>query len=310
MVTYNSASYVAQAIESVLCQSYENLELLICDDCSTDETWDIVQSYRDPRIKAIRNTHNLGEYPNRNQAVQLARGEYLIYIDGDDILYAHGLEFMVRMLHAFPDCATAIARPWSEKMIYPVELNPHQLYQSAFLGEGAFAINFAHLLFRTSVLRNVGGLSTRFRGGDTWVQYRIALTHPALLISDGLAWWRRTPGQASEKLLQSHGAIMESLHCRREFLEHPLCPLTTKEKEDAFANIYGGFVRIVLRHFARGRARLARQLLREANLPSEAWRYAGVPGRYPAFSDINAANPLAAGQERSPFARLLSGTPK
>src|ERR1039458_6787046 len=91
MVTFNSAKYVAQAIESILAQDFSSFELLICDDCSTDQTWAIIQGYVDTRIRAIRNDKNIGEYANRNQALFRAEGKYLIFIDGDDYLYPHCL---------------------------------------------------------------------------------------------------------------------------------------------------------------------------------------------------------------------------
>src|SRR5258706_6333730 len=94
MVTYNSARYLTEAIESVLAQEFEDFELLICDDCSRDDTWQIASRYDDPRIRAVRNEFNMGEYQNRNQALRLARGKYVMFLDGDDFLYPHGLGFM------------------------------------------------------------------------------------------------------------------------------------------------------------------------------------------------------------------------
>src|SRR5438046_2702713 len=105
MVTHNSEKYVAEAIESVLAQDFRNFELLICDDCSTDRTWELIKRYSDRRIRAIRNETNLGEYPNRNKALYLARGRYFMFIDGDDYIYPHGLGFMVKMIDRFPKAA-------------------------------------------------------------------------------------------------------------------------------------------------------------------------------------------------------------
>lgn len=303
-VTYNSAKYVASAIESVLCQSYENLELVICDDCSTDGTWEIVQNYQDPRIRAFRNPKNIGEYANRNQALGLAEGKYVIYIDGDDIIYPHGLEFMVKMLEAFPDCGMAMARPWSEKFVYPVELSPREFFLCQFLGQDVSAINFAHLLMRTESLRDVGGLSTRYKSGDTYIQYHIALKYSCLLISDGLAWWRRTPGQASEKLLRSHELALEGVQYRLEALRSKECPLREEEIDRAKANVYGGFIRLAIRCAIKGRVATGFNLLRKARVPIRAWKYLLVPGRYTYMSDISAARPMAVKIERNPLSRI------
>ncbi len=74
-VCYNSEKYLSDTITSVLAQSYRQFEYLILDDDSTDSSWDIIQKFADPRIKAIRNETNLGEYKNRNKAIELSTGE-------------------------------------------------------------------------------------------------------------------------------------------------------------------------------------------------------------------------------------------
>lgn len=304
MVTYNSERYITEAIESVLCQSQENLELVICDDCSTDNTWNIIQSYSDSRIRAFRNPENIGEYPNRNQAIKLAKGEYLIFIDGDDILYPHGLEFMVRMLDAFPDSAMAMARPWNEKIIYPVEFTPRQIYLSEYLGRGMVAINFAHLMMRTSVLRSVGGLSTEYQAGDVHIQHLIGRSHKCLLINDGLAWWRRTPGQVSDVILKRHFGAAEAFKFRCEFLDHESCPLTEEETRIAYANLYGGFIRMVLRYVLKGRFKYVLHLLNKAKVPMKAWSYIFIPMRHNYMNDVTAASPAKVDLQRNPLAKI------
>ena len=85
-VTYNSEAYVRDAIESILASSYVNFELLIQDDQSVDSTWTIIGEYKDTRIKAVRNEVNIGEYPNRNRALERVTGKYVLFIDGDDMI--------------------------------------------------------------------------------------------------------------------------------------------------------------------------------------------------------------------------------
>src|SRR5260221_4384599 len=102
MVTYNSSAFLDEAIRSVLSQSYTNFEIVICDDNSTDNSWDLICSYNDNRIKKWRNETNIQEYPNRANAIDRASGEYLIFIDGDDIIYPHGLQFMMEFAIRFP----------------------------------------------------------------------------------------------------------------------------------------------------------------------------------------------------------------
>lgn len=84
---YNVEKYIDKAIESVLSQDFKNYELIIVNDGSTDKTLDIVKKYKDKRIKIINHKKNSGLSCARNTAVSVAKGEYILYLDGDDTLY-------------------------------------------------------------------------------------------------------------------------------------------------------------------------------------------------------------------------------
>jgi glycosyltransferase involved in cell wall biosynthesis len=88
MTAYNREQFIAEAIESVLNNSYRNIELIIVDDGSTDKTIDIAKGYEqsDSRVKVYINQKNLGDYPNRNKAATYATGDFMMYVDSDDKL--------------------------------------------------------------------------------------------------------------------------------------------------------------------------------------------------------------------------------
>ena len=104
MASYNRAEYIAEAIESVLASTYTNFELIIVDDASTDNTFSIAKSYqqKDSRIRLFKNEKNLGQFPNRNKAADLAIGEFLINADSDDTVFPDGIERCVDAMLAFP----------------------------------------------------------------------------------------------------------------------------------------------------------------------------------------------------------------
>ena len=83
---YNAAAYIAETIESVFAQTYTNWEMLIVNDCSKDNTAEIVQSYaaKDKRIKLINLEQNSGAAAARNTAIQNAKGMYIAFLDSDD----------------------------------------------------------------------------------------------------------------------------------------------------------------------------------------------------------------------------------
>jgi glycosyltransferase involved in cell wall biosynthesis len=126
LCSYNGARFIARAIESVLGQTFTDLELLVVDDASSDETCATVNDYTDPRVRLVRNDKNLGNARNRSRAVRLARGKLIKFVDQDDwiaptcvaehkrVFDAHpsvGLSFSPRTL-AFEDETSDLAREW------------------------------------------------------------------------------------------------------------------------------------------------------------------------------------------------------
>lgn len=83
---YNGGKYISQCIESILPQSYSNLEIVIIDDCSTDNTCDIIDQYKDERIRVIENNKNIGLVNNWNKCVHLSRGDWVKFVFQDDII--------------------------------------------------------------------------------------------------------------------------------------------------------------------------------------------------------------------------------
>lgn len=96
MPSYNTASYIAESIQSVLAQSYKDWELIIVDDCSSDNTDQIVKPLiSDERIKYIKNEKNSGAAISRNRALQEAKGKWIAFLDSDDLWMPEKLEKQV-----------------------------------------------------------------------------------------------------------------------------------------------------------------------------------------------------------------------
>lgn len=95
---YNTEKYISDMIESVLQQTYTYFELIIVDDASTDRTAQIVQSFRDKRIKLIRHTSNKGPGAARNTAIEAASGKWMAVLDADDQWQPNRLERLVGVL--------------------------------------------------------------------------------------------------------------------------------------------------------------------------------------------------------------------
>lgn len=103
MTTYNSAPFLRETIDSVLSQSLTNFELVIVDDGSTDETCEIIRSYRDKRIFLYTRSENRGVGYSLQEALSYAKGEFVIKVDSDDISVADRFEKQVDFLAKHPD---------------------------------------------------------------------------------------------------------------------------------------------------------------------------------------------------------------
>lgn len=108
--TYNGATFVRQTIESVLAQSYAPLELIVCDDGSSDATLEIVRSFGD-RLRLVQQ-QNRGVAAARNRAVSEARGELVAFLDHDDVWEPELLSTLVPQLLAHPEWGLVYADSW------------------------------------------------------------------------------------------------------------------------------------------------------------------------------------------------------
>lgn len=102
MPAYNAERYIGQAIESVLAQRYAQWELIVVNDGSGDGTAGVVAQYDDPRIRVIHQ-ENQGEAAARNRALDEMRGEFVAFLDADDVFYPRHLETTVRHLQEHPE---------------------------------------------------------------------------------------------------------------------------------------------------------------------------------------------------------------
>jgi glycosyltransferase involved in cell wall biosynthesis len=103
MPVYNGARYIRQAIDSLLVQTYKEFEILIINDGSTDNSVEIINSYKDSRIKLLHNPKNMGLVATRNLGVQEAKTELVGFLDCDDIATPDRLQRQVEFLDAHPD---------------------------------------------------------------------------------------------------------------------------------------------------------------------------------------------------------------
>ena len=137
---YNAAAYIAETIESVLAQTYTNWEMLIVNDCSKDNTVEIVQSYaaKDKHIKLINLKQNSGAAAARNTAIKNAKGRYIAFLDSDDLWKKEKLqkqiEFMQQNGYAFTYTSYEHFKEIKENIQHQVQIPKSLNYNQALKG--------------------------------------------------------------------------------------------------------------------------------------------------------------------------------
>jgi glycosyltransferase involved in cell wall biosynthesis len=161
MAAHNTASVIGQAIESMLAQTFEAWELIIVDDGSTDETWDIVRDYGDPRIKPQRLQQNVGAAKARNIAVAQAQGRFLAIVDSDDISRPNRLELLAAALRRDSTLAVASGQvvhllpDGTERPLVPYPTDEAEV--ALRFRRGVMGVAHAACMMRKAVFMRYGG---------------------------------------------------------------------------------------------------------------------------------------------------------
>jgi len=100
--TYNRAHLIGRAIESVLNQTYQDFELIVVDDGSTDNTQEVMKAFRDKRVRNIRHSRNTGAAAARNRGITASRGKYIAFQDSDDEWLSEKLRKQINVLNGSP----------------------------------------------------------------------------------------------------------------------------------------------------------------------------------------------------------------
>lgn len=289
-ISYNSSPYLKQTIESVLAQSYSAIEYIIYDDCSGDDSWKIIESFSDPRIKKYRNATNIGEYANRTKAIQQATGKYVIFIDGDDYIYPNALQVFATYVNMFPECAMFFSREWDPRILYPYKVDPVNIYRFEYLDGGIIGGNFTKVLFKREVLRAYS-FPANVRQGDTYIQLKIAQTQTGVAIPEGLTWWRRRKGNATENLFRNESHLAETINYRIGLLNEG-CPLPESEIEQAKVIIYGLYLRQLVRMVTRFKWSLVLFLVKRVHVPAKYYKSIFTPAQLNYFKHVTGDQPL------------------
>ena len=194
MAVYNGAAYLNAAIESILNQTFNDLELLIVNDGSTDATKNIIKSYTDPRIRLINNEFNRGIAYSRNRGWQEAYGDFVAVLDGDDIALPNRIELQYAHLIKNPGLAmtgghaeviNSKSQPTGDYYMMPTkpgEVSIALLFRNVFVN--------STVMFRKENLKEVGGYRDIGICDDYELAFRLNELYPVDNIDQVLVQYR------------------------------------------------------------------------------------------------------------------------
>ena len=207
MPTYNSQMFLEQAIVSVLSQTYQDFELVICDNCSSDDTERIINLYseKDSRIRFFKNPENLGLFENCNQCIRHSSGEYINIMHSDDVMLPRNIEVKVEIFEKYPNVGlvgSSIEVIDGENNPVTWDLNPDwSKYKQDIIESGRdWLINkisannpicFPYVFLRKSVLDKSGLFNSKYAFvGDFDMWLRVALHCDVYFIQETLGKYR------------------------------------------------------------------------------------------------------------------------
>lgn len=192
--TYNSARYLAAAVQSVIDQAWTDWELIIVDDGSTDGTADLIAAkFHDPRVRLVRQP-NQGDAAARNTGIRISSSPLLAFLDADDLWKPEKLKQQVRVLHERPDvdvvyCGIEVETisssgdSLSRRITHPPDIREPTLYEELLI-RNIITGSHSSVMLRRSVLESEGMFDARFRISDIDLWIRLALGHAFFAIHE------------------------------------------------------------------------------------------------------------------------------
>lgn len=227
---FNGADYIRQSLDSLLNQTYSDFEIIIIDDCSTDQTAAISQEYADPRIRYYRNDTNSGIVYSLNRAISLADGEYIARMDADDICMPTRLEKQAEYLDNNP--SVGLISTWFElfgerKGTIQYETDPKRIKCKLL-----FSLQLLHpgWMFRRSLVKENGVLYREaYKYAEDWdFLVRASAVTQLSNIPEVLMQYRINPKQISKVFEETQKQIADCV------AKQQLCALGVEMTEDVF----------------------------------------------------------------------------
>ena len=242
MATYNMSRYLPLAVRSVLAQTYENIELLIVDDGSTDDTAKVVEPFLDdPRVK-YRIQENKGQASAKNHGIRESSGEYIAFLDADDMWAPEKIDLQLPVFSRSETLGVVYSRlAYIDENGTQLKVSDEELFRGRVSGP-LLIRNFVG--FSTSVVRKecfdrLGGFKEQIRMGidyDLWL--RFSTQYEFDYVDRPLLYYRVWSGQMSNNC---KGRYLSGIEIMKNFLQQFPGVVDKDTENEAWAHTYVGF---------------------------------------------------------------------
>lgn len=239
---YNAAQYIVETIESIQRQTFDDFEIIVSNDASTDQTVALLGEINEPRLKVI-SAENGGVSAARNRGIAVAEGEFIAFLDADDLWEPDKLRLQVEALRANPKAGLAYSwfYHWNYAVHKSAEIKllmcPSATGPNAYctIAEENVVGSGSNIFVRRIVLDAVGGFDETLTHGEDWeFCFRVALNWEVVLVPQPLVYYR----QHSASLCSSLDTVKAStLRAMDKIFDH--APLALKPlKLKTYSNLY------------------------------------------------------------------------
>lgn len=207
---FNKEALIKSTVESVLNQTFEDFEIIIINDGSTDNSLEVINLFNDQKIK-IFTTKNQGASQSRNKGIELASANYIALLDGDDLWNKNYLDEMYKAISTYKHLSVfccGLVQKYTNKCV-PVNYNfiPKQKYEvhNYFKTSLKFSIlSSSSIVFKKEIIKTIGAFDSAIVSGqDTDMWIRIGLHYDILFINKNLAFYRHIPNSLSNTTFEA-----------------------------------------------------------------------------------------------------------
>jgi glycosyltransferase involved in cell wall biosynthesis len=249
MTAYNREQYLGEAIESVLNSDYPNIELIIVDDKSTDDTVEIAKKYSQQNVcvKLYINEVNLGDYGNRNRAAEFATGYYLMHVDSDDTIYKEAISNSVNAMQRFPEANFGMCH--LSEAVPPFYLNAKEALQKHFFKKPFLYLGPGGTIVKRKFFNEAGKFPVKYGpANDMYFNLKMVSYAGVLMLPFRIIFYRRHDGQEINNqyvyLYQNYNYLRDALtELPLSLTAKQIQWLSNKNKRRFLVNLIGFYFR-------------------------------------------------------------------